>query len=417
MAEAKATRKAERNLKKARIEKPIVVKPSDQQQLPKSKSSVSFSAKDKGKRKVTHQDIVNTPEPSRKSELPASFVVVAGSYEKLLYGLEGTITSSESGYEFHLNPIFIFPAHVSSIKAVAASPNGGKWLATGSSDEIVKVWDLARRKEIGGLMHHQGSITYLQFPSRSHLLSASEDGTLCLFHARDWTVLRSLKGHKGRVNSVAIHPSGKVALSVGHDKTLAYVGFDACHEEGEVVRWSSSGSMFIVQSLSSLDVFSTDMVLRHTVTHPSRIHDLRFLSDDPQFPPTIIAEMVGHSNRVKAVETLHIALPKTPSKSEDARAQTTIACTISSDGKIFVYDLAAVPAETKETLQLHPEVEYDTKGTRLTCLTVAEGRHAGGLTVVNGERKEKAQDTDNEEEVEWEPHFEVDVEVEDSLRA
>ncbi|KAG6381767.1 hypothetical protein JVT61DRAFT_373 [Boletus reticuloceps] len=28
------------------------------------------------------------------------------------------------------------------------------------------------------------------------------------------------KGHKGRVNSVAIHPSGKVALSVGHDKTL-----------------------------------------------------------------------------------------------------------------------------------------------------------------------------------------------------
>lgn len=65
-----------------------------------------------------------------------------------------------------------------------------------------------------------GSITYLQFLSRSHLLSASEDGTLCLFHARDWTVLRTLKGHKGRVNSVAVHPSGKVALSVGQDRTL-----------------------------------------------------------------------------------------------------------------------------------------------------------------------------------------------------
>lgn len=240
MAELKATRKAERNLKKARIEKPVVTRKgisSDQQQPAKRKPSISFSPKDKRKRKKTHGDAADTPGPSSKSELPASFVVVAGSYEKLLYGLDGTVTSSQSGYEFHLKPIFIFPAHVSSIKAVAASPSGGKWLATGSSDEIVKVWDLARRKEIGGLMHHQGmcssvvienkstqprsgSITYLQFPSRSHLLSASEDGTLCLFHARDWTVLRSLKGHKGRVNSVAIHPSGKVALSVGHDKTL-----------------------------------------------------------------------------------------------------------------------------------------------------------------------------------------------------
>ena len=65
-----------------------------------------------------------------------------------------------------------------------------------------------------------GSITHLSFPSRSHLLSASEDGTLCLFHARDWTILRTLKGHKGRVNCVAVHPSGKVALSVGKDRTL-----------------------------------------------------------------------------------------------------------------------------------------------------------------------------------------------------
>lgn len=65
-----------------------------------------------------------------------------------------------------------------------------------------------------------GSITHLEFPSRSHLLSASEDGTLCLFRARDWSVLRSLKGHKGRVNCVAVHPSGKVALSVGKDRTL-----------------------------------------------------------------------------------------------------------------------------------------------------------------------------------------------------
>ena len=193
------------------------------------------------------------------------------------------------------------------------------------------------------------------------------------------------------------------------------------------------------------------MTLRHTITHPSRIQSLRFckrvngdgelllvaaedkkvsiyqVSEDPQSTPTIIAEMVGHSNRfvrtphayisdqsldrVKAVETLHIALPKTAHYRADARETTTIVCTISSDGKIFVYDLAALPAKMEEKLQLHPVAEYDTKGTRLTCLTVAEGRSAGGSTVPTGKWKER-EDASSEEGTEWEPHFEIDASVE-----
>jgi protein MAK11 len=58
--------------------------------------------------------------------------------------------------EIKMKPIFIFPAHISCVKAVAASPLGGKWLATGGTDETVKVWDLKRRKELGGLVQHQG---------------------------------------------------------------------------------------------------------------------------------------------------------------------------------------------------------------------------------------------------------------------
>jgi len=98
------------------------------------------------------------------SQLPTSFKIVAGSYEKLLYGLEGTVrlAKNEEGVvekgklKFELKPVFIFPAHVSCIKAVAASPHGAKWLATGSTDEVIKIWDLRRRKEVGGLMQHQG---------------------------------------------------------------------------------------------------------------------------------------------------------------------------------------------------------------------------------------------------------------------
>jgi hypothetical protein len=100
-----------------------------------------------------------TPDP-----LPTAFKVIAGSYEKLLYGLQGSASLSDEGsLSFSLKPVFIFPAHVSSVKALAASPGGGKWLASGSVDEIIKVWDLRRRKEVGGLMHHSGMSLLYEF--------------------------------------------------------------------------------------------------------------------------------------------------------------------------------------------------------------------------------------------------------------
>lgn len=94
-----------------------------------------------------------------EQETSGSFIVIAGSYEKLLYGVEGVYgadsdTDTDSTHPT-ISPIFIFPAHLACVKAIAASP-GGKWLATGSEDEFIKVWDLRRRKEVGSLSQHTG---------------------------------------------------------------------------------------------------------------------------------------------------------------------------------------------------------------------------------------------------------------------
>ncbi|KAG0694129.1 WD40-repeat-containing domain protein [Suillus ampliporus] len=440
MPKVTSSKPTERSVKRARI----VSSPKDKKTVkPTPQPDLHLVSSRKGKEKAS------TKPASEDTTLPASFKIITGSYEKLLYGLDGSVSLDEAndGYKFELQPIFIFPAHVSCIKAVAASPNGGKWLATGSADEVIKVWDLRRKKEIGGLMHHEGSITQLQFPSRSHLLSASEDGSLCLFRARDWVVLRSLKGHKGRVNSTAVHPSNKVALSVGKDNTLRMWDLmrgkgsasTKLGKEGEVVRWSTTGSSFVVQSQNTIDVFTIDMVLRHTITHPSRIHTLRFskrvngagelllvgaedkklsiydIPDDPDKIPTVIAEMTGHSNRVKAVEILSLALP--PSTKANARLSTIIVCTVSSDGKIHIYDLASLPADLKagsEALQISPVTEYDTKGTRLTCVTIADGGALEQATSVNGKRKREDEDSEQEDEDEgWGAH-EPEAEHEDS---
>lgn len=136
-----------------------------------------LSAKSRGKQpeKVASVRISSSPKPKKDrsqpkaipspSRPPSSFKLVTGSYEKLLYGLECSITMEEADggrISVNLKPTFIFPAHVSCVKAVSGSPAGGKWLATGSVDEIVKVWDLRRKKEVGGLMQHEGD-----FPWRS----------------------------------------------------------------------------------------------------------------------------------------------------------------------------------------------------------------------------------------------------------
>lgn len=106
-------------------------------------------------------DIVDTQVPAppsivneNKSSSSSSFIIVAGSYEKNLYGLQASF--KKDSLVPTLEPIFIFPAHISCIKAAAAAPLGARWLATGSDDEIVKIWDLRRRKEVGGLSQHVG---------------------------------------------------------------------------------------------------------------------------------------------------------------------------------------------------------------------------------------------------------------------
>lgn len=90
-----------------------------------------------------------------------------------------------------------------------------------------------------------------------------------------------MKGHKGRVNNIAVHPSSKLALSVGQDKTLRMwdlmrgkgaastklgKGIDieqiilwccilmTLYLEGEVVRWSGSGTWFVVQNGSGFTI-------------------------------------------------------------------------------------------------------------------------------------------------------------------
>lgn len=106
---------------------------------------------------------------------------------------------------------------------------------------MIRIFDLRRRKDVGSLSQHSGSVNALAWAGSSHLLTGGEDGRIGLFRSRDWECLHVLR-HKKPISGLAIHPTGKVALSVGGDRSLRLwnlmTGKQAYQERttGEVLR-------------------------------------------------------------------------------------------------------------------------------------------------------------------------------------
>ncbi|EPQ31550.1 uncharacterized protein PFL1_00883 [Pseudozyma flocculosa PF-1] len=463
----------------ARREKEAAQAAADKEKLQRQRDKAKVKAANKANNAGPAKLVIVPPAPTR------SFHLIAGSYERILYGLQATLeptsdaaadasasassSSSSGGFTAQLKPVFTFPAHVSSIRTVATADSTSKWLATGGTDEVVKVWDLRRRREVGQLTGHEGTITSLTFASKTYLLTTSADSNINLYRTSDWALLRTLKGHIGRINSAAPHPSGRLALSVGSDRTIRMwdlmrgraAASTKIGIEADLVRWDTKGRRFAVLAYRQAMVFSTDMTKIAEVEDSKRIGDIQFArvrvgaskeehellfaaledgtvkiydldakvavdeaakeaeggkkeekkkkearqeddagesgdeSDDDEeeqedlTPLVDVGRLVGHKNRVKAVSILPVVVPSDASGKGKGKAEasvpasTWVASTISSDGFIRVFDLTAVCAALSpasagaKTLDAYAEglvsVEaigsYNTKGTRLTCLS------------------------------------------------
>lgn len=257
-------------------------------QVSTSKEAETFIAKSK----PLVQDSTNYTHIEKEKGPHTSYRIVAGSYERLLYGFHVLFEGEDNSIPtFHT--MFSFAAHTSCITAIAAASSDSKWLATGAGDETVRVWDLKKKKEVGGLVGHNGTIHSLNFPTRTYLLSADSSGLINLYRTRDWSLLKTLRGHTGKVNACVAHPSGKLALSVGKDgmlrmwdlmrgKGAGAVRLNLGQEEGSKVlykeepldvKWNKSGSRFAVMGRTEVVVYKTDM---------TRIAGLLVRRDDPK---------------------------------------------------------------------------------------------------------------------------------------
>uniref|UniRef100_A0A3B3CRI5 PAK1 interacting protein 1 n=1 Tax=Oryzias melastigma TaxID=30732 RepID=A0A3B3CRI5_ORYME len=294
--------------------------------------------------------------------------LVAGSYEQIIVGYR--VKTGEK--EWTAEADFTHHTHTASISAVAASQ---RFVVTGSKDETIQLYDMKKRTEHGALLHHDGTITCLQFYGDSHLLSGAEDGLMCVWSTKKWECLKSIKAHKGHVTSLSVHPSGKLALSVGTDKTLrtwnlvngrsAFI--KNIKQNAHIVRWSPDGDKYVVVINDKVDIYKLETAsVTGTITNPKRISSLKFLNnsilavagDDESVrlcdveKAKWVCEFKAHETRVKAVDSF---------TTEDY----CVLVTASNDGFIKMWKI-----HLKEKLESPTLLGEVNTSARLTCLAV-----------------------------------------------
>ncbi|GAW21766.1 hypothetical protein ANO14919_112910 [Xylariales sp. No.14919] len=294
---------------------------------------------------------------------PATIQIITGSYDRVLHGLTATISPDD---EVEFADTFLFNAHSSAIRCLAVSPPSapkpGKFqkvmLASGSSDERINVYHIAahppkrkdkdvlssiaprkilenpKNRELGTLLHHSSTITSLSFPTRSKLISASEDSSIAVTRTRDWSLLSTIKvpkpkpqgrpsgdtaaldGAPAGVNDFAVHPSMKLMISVSKGercmrlwnlmtaKKAGVLNFtrdilqqagEGKHSpgEGRKVVWGTTeeGDEFCVGFDRDLIVFGMDSTPKcRVIPEPRRkIHEFCYLSMDSGTDSSLLA--------------------------------------------------------------------------------------------------------------------------------
>ena len=110
--------------------------------------------------------------------------------------------------------------HDHRVDSVAVSPDG-TWLASGSDDHTVKLWDVQTGECRATLTGHTDCIRSVAItPDGQRILSGSFDQSLRIWDAGSGVELAKLEGHTGKIWSVVALPDNHRALSVGYDMRL-----------------------------------------------------------------------------------------------------------------------------------------------------------------------------------------------------
>ncbi|KAF7363055.1 WD40 repeat-like protein [Mycena venus] len=140
-------------------------------------------------------------------------------------------------------------AHDNIVTTVAFSPGNGEWLASGSWDTTVRVWDTRTGALIAAPFEgHTKLVRCVAFsPDGERIASGSHDTTVRIWDSRTGVLVAGPIQHSGNVNSVAFSPDGECIVSGGGDSNI-YVWNSRTGTQIEVLKGHSSYVMSVAFS-------------------------------------------------------------------------------------------------------------------------------------------------------------------------
>jgi WD40 repeat protein len=116
--------------------------------------------------------------------------------------------------------IHTLKGHNAGVTSLAVSSDGSL-LATGSIDKTVKLWNPEKQEELHTLVGHTGPVTSVAFsPDGRWLASGSHDRTIRIWSVSSGELIRTLEGHTQGINSIALSPDGQILASASDDTTI-----------------------------------------------------------------------------------------------------------------------------------------------------------------------------------------------------
>jgi WD40 repeat protein len=115
--------------------------------------------------------------------------------------------------------LVIQEGHFNSVTSIAFHP-AGRWIASGSSDRTVRIWEIATGKIVHIITGHEGDVRALAFSPDGRLLASG--GRECPIRLWDTTTGEWLSGLEGRfgANVLAFSPAGDAILAADPDIRL-----------------------------------------------------------------------------------------------------------------------------------------------------------------------------------------------------
>ncbi|KAF7277022.1 hypothetical protein GWI33_009525 [Rhynchophorus ferrugineus] len=295
-----------------------------------------------------------------------SFEIIAGTYEEYLLGYifspqRKKLVQSVASHD-----------HSGSIRALATCDH---YLASGAADDRIIIYDFKTRKEHCMLTHHESTITSLAFTNNhSHIISAAQDGSLAIVRVGNWQLEKLWeKAHKGSsILDIAVHSSGKLALTLGGDYTVktwnlikgrvAYTinVYPKCQDPKslEKILFAPDDTRFILQGGKYTEIWSIKVggVLT-VIKHEEKVTCSSWIDND-----TIC---VGYEDGKLAIWEIEDQKQKVFQQAHSGRVKAVqyyqgYIITASSSGQIKVWTTKLKEISSVET------------DCRITCLTVAQ---------------------------------------------